>query len=135
MSCPWFQRVKVKSEHYVQVSLIRESWSERRALDLVLLGEQTEFLAYFPEYQVQLDQVRARVQRVTDAIDAEYQSIRDISDQKAFAAVATRHPNSAALFVLRQGRAAGAHVWLLSLGEAQRLKALQAAGEVFSAGA
>ena len=116
------------------MSLIRESWSERRALNLVLLGEQTEFLTYFPEYQAQLDDVRARVVRVTDAIDAEYRRINDLADQKAFAAVATQHPNSAALFVLRQGKATDAYAWLLGLGEAQRLRALQAAGEVFSAG-
>ena len=101
----------------------------------MLLGEQTEFLTYFPEYQAQLDDVRARVVRITDAIDAEYERIKDLDDQKAFAAVATQHTNSAALFVLRQGRATDAYAWLLSLGEAQRLRALQAAGEAFPSGA
>lgn len=128
-----FQRVKIKSEGYVEVSLLRESWSERRALELIVLGEEAEFLAYFPEYETELHDVAARVRRVSDAIDTEYAEIKDIPEQKAFAAQATKGNHSAALFALRKGQAVDAYSWLVSLDEAQRLRALALAGEPFPA--
>ena len=128
-----FQRVKVKSERYVEVSLLRESWSERRALELVMLGEEAEFLAYFPEYKTELQDVATRVRRVADAIDTEYDEIKNIPEQKAFAAQALKGKNSAALFALRKGQAINAYAWLVSLDETQRLRALAFAGEQFPA--
>lgn len=126
-----FRRVKVKSEKYVAVSLIRESWSQRRALQIVLLGEQDEFLSYFPEYAQELEDVRRRVRRVTDGLDAQYAEIASIPEQKAFAAQATKAANSGALFALRSGKHSSAYQWLLSLSEPQRLRTLSAAGEEF----
>lgn len=123
-----FNRVKVKSEAYVAVSLVREAWSPRRALELVLLGEQAEFLTYFPEYRPQLEDIEQRVRKVTDALDAVYAELASLPDQKAFAAQALRNGNSAALFQLRLGRFPDAYAWLLSLTEVQRLRALSNAG-------
>lgn len=127
-----FNRVKVKSEAYVTVSLVREAWSPRRALELVLLGEQEEFLTYFPEYRQQLAEIEQRVRRVTDELDATYAELTSLPDQKAFAAQALKNENSAALFQLRLGRFSDAYAWLLSLTEAQRLRALSNAGEDFT---
>lgn len=127
-----FHRVKIKSEAYVRVSLLRESWSERRALELVLQGEQSEFLAYFPEYESQLDDIEQRVRRVTNSLDQDYALVKHIENQKEFAAEATKNKNSAALFSLRLGKFPDAYSWLLSLGEAPRLRALVNAGEVFT---
>jgi RNA ligase len=123
-----FRRVKVKSDAYVQVSLIREGWSGRRALELMVLGELDEFLNQFPEYRGEVEALLGQVRAVTDRIDAVYAELRDLPDQKAFAAAAGPYRFAPALFSLRQGRARDGADWLAGLEEAQRLRALAQAG-------
>jgi hypothetical protein len=128
-----FNRIKIKSDAYVQISLIRDSWSERRAVELVLLGEQTEFLAHFPEYAPQLEDVQRRIHLVTDALDAQYLEIKEIVEQKSFALEAVKLPNSAAMFALRAGKASSGYAWLLGLNDPARLRALSDGDQTFAA--
>lgn len=96
---------KVKSPAYVAVHHIRgEGLNPKRIMQLVLVNEQDEYLQYFPEdREVMQPYIDAKI--VLDyAIDAMYDSIRGIDDQKEFAMHAGKAPFKAALF---QARAKG----------------------------
>lgn len=96
---------KVKSPAYVAVHHIRgEGLNPKRIMQLVLTNEQDEYLQYFPEdREVMQPYIDAKI--VLDyAIDAMYDSIRGIDDQKEFAMHAGKAPFKAALF---QARAKG----------------------------
>ena len=94
---------KIKSPAYVAVHHIRgEGLNPKRIMQLVLTGEEDEYLTYFPED-------RGVIQPYTDAyemlvchIDAVYASIYQYEDQKDFALAAKNFPFSAALFKARQ---------------------------------
>ena len=76
--------------------------------------------------------IKRRVHVVTDALDARYLEIREITEQKAFAFKVVGHSNSAAMFALRAGKAQNAYAWLLGLSEQGRLRALAEAGQTFA---
>jgi hypothetical protein len=98
-----FNRIKVKGAQYVALTHLKESVSPRRLLDIVRANESDEFLAYFPEWRPAYESVRARFDGLCAELEAAYERIKGIGEQKAFAleAVKTRCPG--ALFALRAG--------------------------------
>jgi hypothetical protein len=119
-----FRRVKVKSEQYVQWSHLKDGWSQTRAWDVTINGEQEEVLAYFPEHAAQLAEYRALLNDWSALVTLTYQRIQRILEQKAFAAEATKTPYAATLFSLRQGRYADPQTWLAAMGPSAREKVL-----------
>ena len=93
---------KVKSPAYVAVHHIRgEGLNPKRIMQLVLSGEQNEYLNYFPEDEnVIIPYVEAFL-TLTDEIGDTYDSIKEIVDQKEFALLARPHKFQAALFQAR----------------------------------
>ncbi len=97
-----FNRIKVKSPKYISLSHIRDSFSERRVVELIQNGEKSEFLAYFPEYTSLFEKIKELYENYIASIEKVYLSIKDIPDQKEFALKAIKYPFSGALFTLRK---------------------------------
>jgi hypothetical protein len=100
-----FNRVKVKSPHYVALAFIKDSLSPRGMLDIIRKGESDEFLAYFPEIRPEWDRVRALFDGACAQIETEYASIKAMRSQKDFAAEALKLRCPSALFAIRSGKA------------------------------
>lgn len=93
---------KVKSPAYVAVHHIRgEGLNPKRVMQLVLTGEQDEYLNYFPDDKVVIDPYTDAFNRLTFNIKSIYDTIHDIEDQKTFAKRAGTFDFKAALFQAR----------------------------------
>jgi hypothetical protein len=57
-----FNRIKVKSPRYVQLHYManNQNWSGRRVLEILLAGEVSEYIAYFPKFKAAFDVVKAK---------------------------------------------------------------------------
>jgi hypothetical protein len=99
-----FQRVKVKSPQYVALHQLKDSLSPKRVLEVVLLNEGDEVLAYFPELTKPFEEIKARVEKLSASIEATYAKHKDEPDQKSFTLAVKHLPYSAILFNLRGGR-------------------------------
>lgn len=99
-----FQRVKVKSPQYVVLHQLKDSLSPKRVLEVVLLNEGDEVLAYFPELRKPFEEIKARVEKLSASIEASFSENKDAPDQKSFALAIKHLPYSAILFNLRGGR-------------------------------
>lgn len=102
-----FNRVKVKSPQYVAISHLREGFSTRRMIEIVLTNEGEEFLAYFPEWTELYQKVKENYQRLVEEIEEVYRQHEHIAVQKDFALAIKHLPYSGILFSLRAGRVAG----------------------------
>ena len=119
-----FRRVKVKGEAYVRAALIKESFTPRRALAVILAGEQSEFLVHFPEYSPLLAQLESVIGRFEGAAQAEYQRLSPLESVKEFALEAQKSSFSVVLFALRKGQATSARDVLNRATETQRERLL-----------
>jgi hypothetical protein len=99
-----FHRVKVKAPAYVAMAHLKDSLSPRRMLDVIRAGESDEFLSYFPELRPTYDVVKAKVDALCDAVDADYARLASITEQRDFAAAALQSRWSSALFARRAGK-------------------------------
>lgn len=93
---------KIKSPAYVAVHHIRgEGLSPKRIMQLVLSGEEDEYLQYFPEDDIHFEKyIEAYCLLMTDII-LTYEYVSCIEDQKEFALSISRKPFKAALFQAR----------------------------------
>ena len=57
-----FNRIKVKSPRYVQLHYManNQNWSGRRVLEILLAGEVSEYIAYFPKFKAAFDFVKGK---------------------------------------------------------------------------
>lgn len=93
---------KVKSPAYVAVHHIRgEGLNPKRVMQLVLTGEQDEYLNYFPDDEVVIMPYVEAFLLLNDEIVDTYNQIKHIADQKEFAKIAGKKKFSAALFQAR----------------------------------
>lgn len=103
-----FRRVKIKSPDYVRLTWLfplcvpREGLSRRRLLQVVLAGEVAEFVAYCPEHRGAIAALQAEFDALVAAIDAVYEALRPLAEQRAFALAARRHPFHGVLFARRE---------------------------------
>jgi hypothetical protein len=103
-----FARVKIKSTQYVALHHLRTSFSLRRMIDVARSNEGAEFLAYFPDFAPQYEDVRARYEGIVARCEADYERIRGAQSQRDFAEVAKACEVPAALFAMRNGKASSA---------------------------
>jgi hypothetical protein len=108
-----FGRVKVKSPSYVMIHHMKEGFGQRRIIRLIQLGETSEVLAYFPEYQQLFDEVKVALDNMIATIEAEYAAIKHLTDRKAFALEATKSKNSGVLFALFLGKTTNVREYIL----------------------
>jgi hypothetical protein len=100
-----FNRVKVKGENYLALAHMKEGFGPRRVLEVVRNAELEEFNKYldaFPEMQPLFDEVKGKFETFANEIEAEYETIKDIGDQKEFALKAVNSKLSGALFQKRK---------------------------------
>ncbi|MDF0553984.1 T4 RnlA family RNA ligase [Kamptonema sp. UHCC 0994] len=103
-----FNRVKVKSPQYVAISHLREGFSTRRMIEIILTNEGEEFLAYFPEWTELYQKVKDRYLSLIEEVEEVYRQHQHIENQKDFALAIKHLPYSGILFSLRSGKIASA---------------------------
>lgn len=97
-------RVKVKAPHYVTLHRLKgEYFSRKRALELVLLGETSEVLSYFPEWKEDIDLIENKYQEFKSSILKTYEMHKGIESQKEFALAIKEAPMTSVLFAMRKG--------------------------------
>jgi hypothetical protein len=99
-----FRRIKIKCPQYVALAHMKESMTVRRLLEIIRSNESDEFLSYFPEWRSPYERVRARFDELCSELLANFERIKHIPDQKAFAAEAAKARFSSPLFALRAGK-------------------------------
>jgi hypothetical protein len=108
-----FGRVKIKSPSYVLLHHLKDGFGQRRMIRLIQLGETSEILAYFSEYQELFDEIESKINALILQIEAEYSTIKHLTDRKAFALEATKSKNSGVLFALFLGKATNVRDYIL----------------------
>ncbi len=98
-----FNRIKIKSPQYVALAHTKDSMSARSMMQIIRANESDEFLNYFPEFRPLYDDLRGKFDALCKGLDNAYEGIRDIADQKLFAAEAVKTRCSSALFAMRKG--------------------------------
>lgn len=99
------ERVKIKNPAYVALHLLHNNGSltDKRILELMEIGEDSEFLSYFPDEQYKFDRLKESKEKLFAQVEKTYQEIKDIENQKDYAAQATQYKYSGLLFQLRKG--------------------------------
>jgi len=97
-----FNRIKVKSPTYCAMHHLKGTMSPTRLLQVVMLNENLEFLAYFPEMAAEIEGLRSKYSYLVDRIEKTWLDIKDIENQKDFAMKAKDLEFSAILFQLRK---------------------------------
>jgi hypothetical protein len=95
----------VKSPQYVALAHLKDAMTRRRPLETIRANESDEFLSYFPEFRPAYEAVRREYDLLCDALESEFLPLRDVPDQKAFAAEAAKTQCSSPLFAMRAGKA------------------------------
>ena len=98
-----FNRVKIKSPAYVALSHMKDGFSQRRMLQLVMNNESEEFLSYFSEFTALHNEIKTKYMCLILDIQETYEKIKDIAVQKDFALEACKHKFSGVLFSMRKG--------------------------------
>ena len=80
-------RLKVKSDLYVAAHRMRgdNGLTMKRACELVLMGEQEEYLAYFPDDKENVMKVVDCFERYIDEVDLAFSKVGTVEDKKEFA--------------------------------------------------
>lgn len=104
-----WNRVKMKAPAYVALAHMRDSAaSPKKVLEVIRMGESTEFLAYFPEWKPTFDSIKERYDSLVAQAESSYERLKHIPIQKDFALEAQKSRYPAVLFQLRNGRASSA---------------------------
>jgi hypothetical protein len=110
-----FNRVKVKHPGYVALHHAKDGMTAKAFVEIARSGEVSEVLTAFPEFKPLLDEAKLKVELLANKLEAAYEDISGIAEQKAFAleAVKTRCP--AALFAVRSQRAPSVRAFLAKM--------------------
>ena len=87
------------------IAHLRDGFSPRRLLSIVVTNEGSEFLTYYPEWQEAYDTISGKFEQLIAQIEADYQQYQDIEIQKDFALAIKHLPYCGILFALRSGKA------------------------------
>jgi hypothetical protein len=99
-----FNRQKVKSPAYVALHHAVDGVSSKSLLELIRSNENSEFLSYFPEYEVEYNDLAAKYEKFVKTVAAIYEKYKSIENQKDFALKVKDLPYSGLLFALRNGK-------------------------------
>lgn len=107
---PAYIRVKCKNPKYVAIAHLRDNGkvSAKRLLTLVMSGEASEFLSYFPEYKQYYDFVENEWNNLLNTIKTVWEETKNIQNQKEFALTIQSKTKSGlalgCLFSIKKGR-------------------------------
>lgn len=99
------KRIKIKAKTYLIAHRLRGENTvptRKNLLMLILEGEVEEFMAYFPEWQNEVDKLQEEVQNLEADITLVWERNNDISDQKVFALMVKDFRFSGVLFEARK---------------------------------
>jgi len=108
-----FNRCKIKSPSYVMIHHMKDGFGQRRMIRLIQLGEESEVLSYFPEYQDLFNEIKDLIDAKITEIETAWFQLHNITDRKEFAAKATKFKFANILFDLFQGKASNIRDYLL----------------------
>jgi hypothetical protein len=108
-----FNRVKIKSPQYVACHHMRDKCTPRGMLNLIRIGEDEEFLSYFPEHKLSLFEMKAKLNALDFGLIDHYNTIKYIDIRKEFALQAIKSPCSGALFAMKDHRVGSIREFLL----------------------
>lgn len=114
-----FNRVKVKSPAYVAIHHLRDGSPERRLMDLIKTGEESELLSYrildeFPHEKAMYEEMKFKLQTLVLQTQQEYDIIKHITLQKDFALEAIKSRFSAPMFSLKKCKTSTIQEWFLN---------------------
>lgn len=100
------RRLKVKNPAYVFMAKAYGNvhLDPTRLLDIAASGEMEEFIAYFPEYRIEIENIINRERLFLDTVKSAYETLSHIDSRKDFAANALSFPFNGLLFMLRDGK-------------------------------
>jgi hypothetical protein len=94
---------KIKSPAYCAVHLIKgEGLSPKRIAELVLTGEQDEYLTYFPEDKSFIQPYAEGLQSLLNELQGDFDKVSSICTQKDFALAVKGYKASGVLFKMKQ---------------------------------
>jgi len=103
-----WNRIKIKGPAYVAVHHLKNNGdiNKKRALALVMLNEQEEFLSYFPEYKTYFDVITDAFNTYLGKVKADIDSIEGkvFETRKEYALTVKGMTNSALMFFIMDGR-------------------------------
>ena len=99
-----YPRIKIKNPRYLALAHMVNAgggMSTKRAISLILSGEEQEVIGYFPEFESEIINLKNKISSLKEKIDLDYSQIKDIVDQKEFALAAKDTTLPWAMFALR----------------------------------
>jgi hypothetical protein len=124
-----FNRVKIKHPKYVLLHHAKDGlMSNKSIVEIIRQGEMPEVLNAFPEYKPAFDEAQKRLDNLIATLEAEYDLIKDIPEQKAFALLAVKSKCSGALFSLRAKKVHSFRQYFAEMQIDNLVKLLQKAG-------
>ena len=113
-----WRRIKVKSPVYVSIHhLLNNISSEKRIIELIVSGEDTEVVAYFPEYVDTFNPMRERIDRFIAHNEQELDTIRsaEYATQKELAEYVTQTICPSCLFFVLNGKSKSVKEFVYSM--------------------
>ena len=102
-----WRRIKLKSPLYVAIHhILNNISSDKRIIDLIVSGEDSEVVAYFPEYADMFNSMRERIDRFIAHNERELETIgkAEYPNQKALAEYVTKTICPPCLFFVINGK-------------------------------
>jgi len=114
-----WRRIKIKSPAYVAVHHLANNniITKKRIVDLIKLNEDSEFLAYFPEYKDAVEDIRKKISAFVSDMDWCIECQQEIKNKKTinrkkFAEFALSTKCSPVLFSWLDGKISNTQEWL-----------------------
>jgi hypothetical protein len=96
-----FNRIKVKSPHYISISHLKPKSSAEHLYQVALKGEIEEVITYFPQWKKELELAQEQYWQLAWTIANSWIELSEIVDQKEFALAAQKTVAPSILFALR----------------------------------
>lgn len=114
-------RIKIKSPAYLAAHRLKGEGvvTTRKVLGMLLIGEQSEFLSYFPEYQEKFDEVQGALDSFIKTIEKDIEEAKKYSVQsrKEFALWAKEQFMPSILFAWLDGKVDDVNAYVKEMGE------------------
>jgi hypothetical protein len=119
-----WNRVKIKSPAYVAAHHLKNNGviTKSRIVAVLRQNEQDEFLSYYPEYQEAFSEVEEKINLFVSDMEGAKDELKNISNRKEFALLATKTKCPAFLFAWLDGNAKDTKEWLYSQSDDKIIK-------------
>lgn len=97
-------RDKDKDPRYVDWHLVKSSLSVRSMTEMIRNGDDSEFTSYYPSYEEKINGIKDRYLDLVRRVEEEYDSFKDIVEQREFALATKKAICPSAMFQFRAGK-------------------------------